>query len=90
MLDGDRITRTSQRPRGKRERHLAPARDEDGARIDSHAARRGEHRGQRFTKPRETGWITVGDQCRSEPVEHAAVCPSDQISGHEPEIRSCA
>ena len=29
MLDRDRITRTSQRPRDKRERHLAAARDED-------------------------------------------------------------
>jgi hypothetical protein len=90
MLDRDHITRTSQRTRRERKRHLAAASDEDGARFDCQTARRGQHRGQRFTKPRQTCWIGVGDQCRSEAMEHAAVRASDQISGYGPDIRSCA
>jgi hypothetical protein len=43
---------------GKRERHLAPARDEDAALVGSQTARRGQHRGERFTEPQKTGWIT--------------------------------
>ena len=90
MLDRDRITRASQRSRDKRERHLAAARDEDVARIDSQTARRRQHRGERFSEPRQTGGIAVGEKGRSETVEHAAVSPSDQVGRHEPDIRSCA